>query len=254
VSDDDLPVCLLTGASGLLGTELCRQLAGRYRIAGLWQSRRPSVASQEQSFFDPLDPKRSLDENAHPIQAIRCDLGSPAAIDRVVERVLKRYGRVDLLINCAAHMRMRPLVGDDELIERADAHFAVNVTAPLQLTTALTEQFWGDEGGANMRENRSVVNVSSTSGAVVFPGNGQALYAASKAALNMMTGHLASELAGVGVRVNAVAPTTFPRYIPTERVAARVLDLAAGDMTGQVLTLDTDGEHWRSLQQLSYAL
>jgi NAD(P)-dependent dehydrogenase (short-subunit alcohol dehydrogenase family) len=253
MSDDDLPVCLLTGSSGLLGTELCRQLAGRYRVVGLWQSRRPQVASQEQRFFDPIDPKAKLSENEHPIRAIRCDLSSPGAIDRVVERVLKRFGRVDLLINNAAHKRLAPMVGDDDLIRSADLHFAVNVTAPLQLTTALTEQFWGDQGGANMRANRSVVNVSSTSADVVYPGSGQALYSASKAALNMLTGHLASELADVGVRVNAVAPNGFPLYVRTEQVAERVLDLATGDATGQVLTIDVDGERWRSLQALSYS-
>jgi NAD(P)-dependent dehydrogenase (short-subunit alcohol dehydrogenase family) len=250
---DELPVCLLTGASGLLGTELCHQLAGRYRVVGLWSTRRPQVATQDQRFFDPLAPRTKLAENAAPIRAIRCDLSSPSAIDRVVERVLKRYERVDLLINCAAHRRLRPLIGDDDLIPSADLHFAINVTAPLQLTTALTDQFWGEHASANMDANRSVVNISSTAGLHAYPGSGQGLYGASKAALNLLTGHLASELADVGIRVNAVAPTTFPLLVPTELVAERVLDLAAGEETGRVLTIDVDGESSHSLGAASYA-
>jgi NAD(P)-dependent dehydrogenase (short-subunit alcohol dehydrogenase family) len=252
VSHDDLPVCLLTGASSRLGTELCSHLAGRYRVVGLWNTRRPQVASQEQQFLDPLAPDAKLDENAYPIRAIQCDLSKPSAIDRLVERVLKRYERVDLLINCAAHRRLRPLIGDDDLVPSADLHFAINVTAPLQLSTALTDQFWGEHASANMNENRSVVNISSTAGEYAYPGSGQGLYGASKAALNMVTAHLATELADIGIRVNAVAPTTFPLLVPTELVAQRVLDLATGDETGQVLTIDVEGESWRTLRTASY--
>jgi len=46
------------------------------------------------------------------------------------------------------------------------------------------------------------------------------------------------------VRVNAVAPNTFPRIVSTESVVEGIRNLDAGDMTGKVLVLDREGERW----------
>src|SRR6266849_1194880 len=92
-------VCLLTGASGTLGTAFCRLYADKYHIAGVYRSRPPSVPTQSQWFVDPLDPQTPVHESKHPIFAIQADLADERELARTVELVLARFERVDLLIN-----------------------------------------------------------------------------------------------------------------------------------------------------------
>jgi NAD(P)-dependent dehydrogenase (short-subunit alcohol dehydrogenase family) len=92
----------------------------------------------------------------------------------------------------------------------------------------------------NRKHNRNIVNVSSLAGSRVFAGRGQGVYAASKAALNQLTRHLASEFAVFGVRVNAVAPNSFPAIISTDSVAHAIARLDAESVTGRILALDAE--------------
>ncbi len=54
------------------------------------------------------------------------------------------------------------------------------------------------------------MNISSTAGIYIYPGHGQSIYSASKAALNYLSMHMGDEFSSIGVRVNALAPTSFP--------------------------------------------
>jgi NAD(P)-dependent dehydrogenase (short-subunit alcohol dehydrogenase family) len=241
---DDNPVCLLTGASGLLGTAFCQRYAMRYRIVGVWHTNPLRVPTQDQRFIDPLTPQRPLGENAYPVFAIRADLRSPRQTEQLVSRVLRRFGQVDLVVNAAAYRHWSPFVEDTNLVAHADLHFATNVRAPLQLAVALVRQSWSWQAAANRTANRSVINLSSTAGLRAYPGYGQGLYSASKAALHFVTSHLAAELGPIGVRVNALAPNTFPGIVTTELVLDRIFHLAKGSMTGKILLLDARHESW----------
>ena len=88
--------------------------------------------------------------------------------------------------------------------------------------------------------NRNIVNVSSTSGAYVFAGQGG--YSASKAALNMLTCHMADEFAAIGIRVNAVAPDTFPQRVSTESVCDAIARVDQQPISGRLLLLEAEGE------------
>jgi NAD(P)-dependent dehydrogenase (short-subunit alcohol dehydrogenase family) len=85
--------------------------------------------------------------------------------------------------------------------------------------------------------------VSSTAGIFVYPGQGQSAYAASKAALNTFTLHLADELEMVGVRVNAVAPNSFPSIVAESEVVNAIAELDAGKLNGEILVVDADGTY-----------
>ena len=63
-------------------------------------------------------------------------------------------------------------------------------------------------------------------------------YAASKAALNQLTGHLAYEFAAVGVRVNATAANSFPSSILVERAARAIASLDEGILNGMIVVVD----------------
>jgi NAD(P)-dependent dehydrogenase (short-subunit alcohol dehydrogenase family) len=238
-------VCLLTGAAGVLGTAFCRRHAADYDIAAVYRTTPPEVPSQDQRLIDPLEPGRDPPANEHPVYGIRADLTRSGEIDRIVELVLARFGGVDLLVNGAAHVRLGGIVESRRLLDDAALAFDVNAVIPLKLATALCLACWRDQEEQNRLNNRNVVNVSSMSGLGVYPGWGQSVYSSTKVALNYLTRHMAAEYKTFGVRVNAVAPTSFPRLITTASVADGIVIVDQGRRTGGVLVMDQQGHRWR---------
>jgi NAD(P)-dependent dehydrogenase (short-subunit alcohol dehydrogenase family) len=234
-------VCLLTGAGGTLGSAFCQAYGAHYDIVAVARHRVPVVPSQDEWFVDPLAPEAELPENDGRVYVVRSDLEQPGQVERVVDLALARHGRVDLLVNAAAYSVSHApgLVDGDRLIDTVDRHFAVNVGIPLRLATRLAQRFWMGNDLDNRAQNRNIVNVSSLAGSRVYPG-GQAVYAASKAALNQLTRHMAAEFAEFGLRANALAPNSFPSIVSTESVVKAIARLDADTVTGKVLVMDGD--------------
>lgn len=233
-------MCVLTGAGGRLGSAFCRAYASEYDIVAVCRHRQPDAVSQLESYVDPLDPTAELPENRAPVYVVLADLEQDGEIDRVVDIALARHDRVDLLVNAAAYVGLHPhgLVDGEGALRELDRHFAVNVGVPLRLSVALAQRFWKHHDLDNRKANRNIVNLSSRSATTVYPHAGQAVYAASKAALNQLTRHMAAEFATFGVRVNAVAPTSFPALVSTESVAQAIVRLDQESVTGRILVLD----------------
>jgi NAD(P)-dependent dehydrogenase (short-subunit alcohol dehydrogenase family) len=144
-----------------------------------------------------------------PFDADICADGAPAA---VIDAAIGQWGRIDVLVNNAGAAAIMPL--DEITGARVAELFALNVTAPSLLARAALP---------HLREvHGSIVNVSSTFGHRPLPGGSH--YAASKAAIEMLTQSWALELAEGNVRVNAVAPG------PTESEA-----LAAAGLPGEAV-------------------
>lgn len=237
-------VCLLTGAGGTLGSAFCRSYAGRYQVAAVWSRRPPLFAAQTQQVFDPLGEETNLPENRHPILTIRADITSRNAVARTVDTVLSQLGRVDVIVHAAGFRHWAPMLSGDSLVESVDRHFDVNVKAPFMLTLEVAKRFWEGRAAENAAANRNVINVSSTAGVRVYPGHGQSVYAASKAALNHLTRHLAAELQPLGVRANSLCPDTFPGRVATSLVTQALVRLDEDTVTGGVLLLEAHGEAW----------
>jgi 3-oxoacyl-[acyl-carrier protein] reductase len=128
-------------------------------------------------------------------QACRADVRDAAAVNAMVEHVLKRGGRLDVLVNNAGITRdtLTPAMDDSEW----DEVLAVNAGGAFRVARAAARPMM-------LAKRGRIINVSSVSGAK--GGRGQANYAASKAALEGFTRSLAVELAPKGILVNAVAP------------------------------------------------
>lgn len=240
----DKRVCLLTGAGGRLGAMFCQLFGAHYYIAAVHRHNLPPVTSQLRWLVDPLAPEATLPENQNAVYAIQADLRNEADLHRVIEVTLARFGRIDLLVNAAVHSVWAPMLDGDALYRSFHEQMDVNVFVPLRLSALVVEKFWKYREVENRHANRSVVNVSSTAGLYVYPGSGQSVYSASKAALNYLTMHMAQEFGAIGVRVNALAPDGFPRVIPTELAADAVRRLSESDANGRILILDANGERW----------
>jgi NAD(P)-dependent dehydrogenase (short-subunit alcohol dehydrogenase family) len=197
----------------------------------------------------------------HPaITPVVADVRTENGAQAVAEAVGSGPGSVDVLIHNAGIWRSTPL---DKLEEGAAREILdTNVAGPIILTSRLLPL---------MGEGASIVFVSSVMGHL--PGPGQAVYSASKAAVDSLTRSWASELAPRRIRVNAVAPgsvetegliataraagwseekinavraekaRTFPlgRYGKPEDVTLWITQLAASTsswVTGQIFTVD----------------
>ena len=174
---------------------------------------------------------------------VAADFTRAADVQRMAETVLAAEKRLDILVNNAGIEPIMPLDAID--MSKFDACFAVNVRAPMQLTTTLLPllKAAGRAGGA------SVINITSIHDSVPYPHN--SVYSMSKAALAMFTKTASIELAPHGIRVNNLAPGAietdinrevideigrdkFARWIPAGRVGT------TDEVVGPALFLASD--------------
>jgi NAD(P)-dependent dehydrogenase (short-subunit alcohol dehydrogenase family) len=229
-------ICLLTGASGFLGTAFIERYSDRYEIIAVHNQNPIQFATQDQTVVDPLAPSREVPANNHAVFSLRADISHSHGIDQLIRQVTTRFGNIDLLINGAAIRAPSSLLspGAPDLAEQC---LSVNILAPLRLAVALAQTVWALDIDANLRNNRNIVNVSSSAGLFVYPDLGQGLYATSKAALNHLTYHLACDFWEIGIRVNAVAPDSFPGRVSIDEVLDTIVRLDTTEQTGQVIPL-----------------
>ena len=130
------------------------------------------------------------------VEAVAVDVSQHA--ERLVEAAIRRFGRVDVLVNNASELGPSPLPPLERYrwqdLERV---LRVNVLAPLHLVQLVLP-------GMRARAEGVIVNVSSDAGVEAYPGWGA--YGASKAALEHLSRTLAAELEGTGIRVYVVDP------------------------------------------------
>jgi 3-oxoacyl-[acyl-carrier protein] reductase len=181
-----------------------------------------------------------------------CNVANTEAVEKTVEDVLAKFGKIDILVNCAGITADVPLGAMKD--EQWDDVIAVNLRGPFLFTRACTKPMRRAKSGR-------IINITSISGLI---GNkGQANYSASKAGLIGFTRTASKELAGKNITVNAIAPgfietdmtavlpevykTEIKNRIPlarfgrSEDIANAVLYFASDEasfVTGQTLTID----------------
>jgi 3-oxoacyl-[acyl-carrier protein] reductase len=126
--------------------------------------------------------------------AVQGDVSKQAHIERLFSEAKTAYGRLDILVNNAGVYEFAPLEGVTE--DLFHKHFNVNVLG-LLLTTKAAVKYMGPEGG-------SVINIGSSASSMRPPNS--AVYTATKAAVDAITGVLAKELGPRKIRVNSINP------------------------------------------------
>lgn len=146
---------------------------------------------------------------------IAVDLSRKAGIEAVLDEVIERSGKVDILVNGAGANSPTPFFEIEE--EEYDRIFAVNMKAVF-----LTCQVFG-EYLVNRGRGGSIINVGSMSG--MIPLSRVFTYSATKASVHNLSKNLAREWATSKVRVNTLVPGFFPaeqnrKVLTEDRVSA----------------------------------
>ena len=181
-------VFIVTGSATGLGAAVAQRLAGKGARVVI------NYTKSESEALATAQACRDLGAEAIMCQA---DVSVDDDCRRMVAEALAEWGRVDGLVNNAAQSKIVPHADLEGLSSEDFLNiFAVNVVGAYQMVRAVTPAMQQQGKGA-------IVNISSVS---AITGSGSSIaYAASKAALNVMTLSLARALAPE-IRVNAVCP------------------------------------------------
>lgn len=234
-------IALITGASGVIGGACAKALDEKGYALALQYHDHPERA---QALV------KTLPEDT-PVLLCQADITRENDVTALFKAIEQRMGRVDLLVNCAGVALPQKVLGEVSEAEM-DRLYSVNVKGPMLLTKGAIPHMLKKEGGA-------IVHLSSMWG--LTGGACEAVYSASKGALNGFVKAMAKELAPSHIRVNAVAPGLVPspmnaslheedlivfqeetplgKLITPEQVADAVCYLAEAEMvTGQILSVD----------------
>ncbi len=178
-------IALITGASGGIGLVYADRLARRgYDLI---------LVARNRARLDELRDRLAR-ATGRIIQVVQADLTDPADL-RHVEEIIRDEPRLALLVNNAGVGATAPLLQSN--VDTMEAMIDINVTALTRLTYAAVPGFVARSAG-------TVVNISSA--VAVAPDLLNGVYGATKAYVLAFSQSLQHELAGQGVRVQAVLP------------------------------------------------
>jgi NAD(P)-dependent dehydrogenase (short-subunit alcohol dehydrogenase family) len=239
-------IAIVTGGAGGIGEALALGL-GVHGATVI-------VSSRNQEAIDKV-AKQISDVSGNPAVAIASDVTDETSVQKMVDAVVEKFGRIDILVNAMGMNIKRDAF--EYPMEEWDKIFAVNVKGTMIACKIV---------GKVMRDQKSgaIVNLSSVRGIRGYTG-GNTGYCATKGAVELITKSLALEWAPHSIRVNALGPALvitpgtkhiaenpelakkYASAIPLGRIgmpedmAGAVIFLcsdAAGFVTGQTIYVD----------------
>ena len=170
-------VSLVTGASSGIGEATARRLAtAGYKVYGT--SRRGAQSGQQSFAMLPLD------------------VTSDESVETAVNELIRREGRIDLLVNNAG-FGVAPAGAEESSIDQAKAIFETNFFGLIRMTRAVVPHM-------RRQGNGRIINIGSVLGFLPMPYG--ALYAATKHAVEGYSESLDHELRTRGIRVSVIEP------------------------------------------------
>jgi NAD(P)-dependent dehydrogenase (short-subunit alcohol dehydrogenase family) len=239
-------VAIVTGASRGIGEAIARCFAAN--------GAKVVIASRKIESLSAV--AESIEASGGSAFAVAAHTGKQDDCTMLVDAAVKKFGKVDILVNNAAtNPYFGPMIDIDE--GAWDKTFEVNTKGYFWMTREVVKHLRSRDAGG------SIIHVASVAGLVASPLQG--IYAMTKAAIISMTKTLAYELAANKIRVNAIAPgfvdtkfaaavlkndtlleevlrmTPLKRYGQPDEIAGGALYLAsdsASYLTGHTLVID----------------
>ena len=196
-------IAVVTGASSGLGADAARAYAAQGAKVGLLARRKEKL--------DQL--VKEIEAKGGEALAVACDVADEANVKAAVERVLARFGRIDILLNNAGIAQG----GTVETLTEAqwDASMDINVKGIYLMSKHVVP-------GMKARKYGRIVNVASVNAAVADKGDDLArhVYNTSKAAVLGLTKGMAASYAQYNITVNAVGPGLFESEMTADTLFA----------------------------------
>jgi hypothetical protein len=204
--DGTRPLAVVTGASAGIGKEFCERLAGRgYDLIAVARD-----GNRLEALRQDLEQRHGI-----AVEVFPADLTIDTDVSLLAER-LTRSPRLALLVNNAGFGTRGTLADASPALQ--EAMLRLHTLAPMRLSQAALPVLLKNGKGA-------IVNVSSVASFLYSAGNVN--YCATKAYLTSFSEGLAAELAGTGIRVQALCPG-FTRSEFHQRMDANVRELPRG--------------------------
>jgi short-subunit dehydrogenase len=217
---------LITGASTGIGAIYADRLAKRgYDLI---------LVARNRERLDSL-ATRLAGETGRAIEIVTADLSDKADLGRI-ETLLRTDPRITMLVNNAGVAAIAPLLDSD--VEKMDDMITLNVRALTRLTYAVAPGLVARGGG-------TIVNIASV--VAIAPEALNGVYGASKAYVLALSQSLHKELAGQGVRIQAVLPGATATDLwakagrPVEHLPSEIV-MSTGDMVDAALAGLDQGE------------
>ncbi len=167
--------------------------------------------------------RRIVEDSGHQVLALKGDLTDEAVCRRLIEDTVKRFGRIDVLVNNAAWQGKAVEKFEEITAERLERTFRTNVLAMFHLVRYALP---------HMKEGASIINVASIQ--AYQPKPSILDYASTKGAIVTFTKGLAQELIERGIRVNCVAPgPVWTPLIPQSFDAEKVKNFGKSSPMGR---------------------
>jgi NAD(P)-dependent dehydrogenase (short-subunit alcohol dehydrogenase family) len=194
-------VALVTGGSRGIGRGICLAMAEHGYAVAINFANNEEAARETQHLIEAVAPNK-------PAQTLLCraDVGNAPDRNRMVDEVLARWGRIDVLVNNAGITSP----GRRDILEAAeeawDEVMAINLKGPYFLTQRVAQEMirLKEAGGLPSAGLQAIINISSLSS--YAPSTNRGDYCISKAGLHMMTQLYALRLVEHGIRVFEVCP------------------------------------------------
>jgi dehydrogenase/reductase SDR family member 4 len=214
----DDKVAVITGGSRGIGRSIAEEFARR--------GAKVVISARNQEELD--ETAKAITLEGGEATAIAAHAAREDTIKSLVDQVMGKYGRIDVLVNNAATNVAFAQLADMD-VAAWDKTLEVNLRGPFILSKEVVNRWMKDHGG-------NIINLCSIAGFRGDPNMGA--YSVSKAALVMLTKVQARELGAYGIRVNGIAPavikTKFSKVLyETDEIRAHAEGMAALGRVGE---------------------
>ena len=217
---EDLPIVLITGCSTGIGFETALLLARKgYRVFATLRNTKKAAPLREAG-------------KGQPLEILYLDVDKPASVKAAVSAVLKKAGRIDVLVNNAGWGAFGAL--EEFSDEEVRAQYETNVFGLLRVTREVLPAMRRQKYGR-------IIHIGSLAGKMTFAGIG--LYCSSKHAVEAVTESLRLEVRPFNIEAAVVEPGTIRTPFKVNRRKARLFEEGKSAYQKTLENILTFGNH-----------